>query len=196
MPTGYTADLVEKGQTFREFALTCARAFGACIMQRDDPLNQPPQRQEPSDYHIKEIAKAKSLLSELSAMDAEQRFAYGEALRNEAVAAAESYQQKELEQDKRLAEMTAHVNAWTPPTADHVGLKDFMLDQIKISRKGNWYAKYVKEAVEKAPADYFAEALDNAKRDIEYHTKEHAEEVSRNDERNEWIEKLYSSLPE
>jgi len=37
MPSGYTSDLYEgKNISFTQFALQCARAFGAAIDQRDD----------------------------------------------------------------------------------------------------------------------------------------------------------------
>lgn len=41
MPTGYTADLMEKGMEFKPFVLQCARAFGALITMRDDSLDAP-----------------------------------------------------------------------------------------------------------------------------------------------------------
>ena len=42
MPTGYTADIQDgKITTLREYALSCARAFGALIMMRDDPHDAP-----------------------------------------------------------------------------------------------------------------------------------------------------------
>lgn len=38
MPTGYTAD-VQSGKVtdFAEYAMNCARAFGALVLMRDDP---------------------------------------------------------------------------------------------------------------------------------------------------------------
>ena len=52
MPTGYTAELIEKGMEFNDFVLTCARAFGACIELRDRKL-APAPRTIPSNgnYH-------------------------------------------------------------------------------------------------------------------------------------------------
>jgi hypothetical protein len=41
MPTGYTAGVADGTITeFREYALLCARAFGACIMLRDEPVEE------------------------------------------------------------------------------------------------------------------------------------------------------------
>jgi hypothetical protein len=47
MPTGYTAPIAD-GMTFEQFALGCARAFGALVTMRDEPSDAPiPERLEP-----------------------------------------------------------------------------------------------------------------------------------------------------
>jgi hypothetical protein len=68
MPTGYTSDLYGgKEQDFRSFALSCARAFGALITMRDDPVDTPiPERFEPSTYSDRELSRAQDRLIELS----------------------------------------------------------------------------------------------------------------------------------
>ena len=195
MPTGYTSKLMEKGQDFRSFVLTCARGMGACIMQRDDPMDQPPQKQKPSDYHIKAIAEADKKLAKLKAMSPAKQREYGEDLRAKERVRLKQGQASEQEQEARLERMEAQVRAWQTPTKDHDGLKDFMLDQIKISKHGDWMAKYVREAEQKSPDAYFAEELSKAARDINYHLEEHEKEVARTNSRNEWIDQLYKSLP-
>jgi len=78
MPTGYTAKLCEGEQSFGEFALGCARAFGACVMQREDSMDDLPKAREHDgdvgyysraletarrkaaiDYYNEEVASAK-----------------------------------------------------------------------------------------------------------------------------------------
>lgn len=195
MPTGYTAKLMDKGQDFRSFVLTCARGMGACIMQRDDPMDQPPAKQKPSDYHSGAIKAAEKLLGKLKTMSAAKQREYGEGLREEAVARAMQGHSKAMEEEARLERMEAQVKAWQPPTGEHDGLKKFMLEQIQISKHGDWMSKYVNEAKDKTPEAYFAEAVSKAARDINYHTEEHAKEVERTNGRNEWIDQLYKSLP-
>ena len=59
MPTGYT-DLINNGCTFNEFVMGCARAFGATIDMRDEPLGaEIPEKFELSDYHSAKIDEAK-----------------------------------------------------------------------------------------------------------------------------------------
>lgn len=55
MSTGYT-DCIGKGADFKQFALGCARAFGALVTMRDEPSNvEIPDEFLPSDYHKKKI---------------------------------------------------------------------------------------------------------------------------------------------
>ena len=62
------------------------------------------------------------------------------------VAADETYLRKMEERDTyladqkaaavRLNDMLTQVRAWTPPTTDHAGLKDFMIQQLTVSMPG------------------------------------------------------------
>jgi hypothetical protein len=196
MPTGYTAKLVDKGQDFREFVLTCARGMGACIMQRDDPMDEPPKRTEPSDYHTKKITDAEALLARLKSMTTAQQAEHGAQLRTEAIGRYRGYLAENVAQNERLEAMAAQVRAWNPPTDEHNGLKDFMLDQILISKNDTKYSeRSLAEAEAKTPEAYFVEAVSSAARDLTYHAEEHAKEVKRTSGRNDWIDKLYESLP-
>lgn len=165
MPTGYTAKLMDEGQDFRAFVLTCARAMGACIMQRDDPMSDPPKKETASDYHTKRLAEAKATLATLKAMTSEQRAAHGAGLRDAATKSAREYLATAVAQNERLDAMAAQVSAWTPPTDEHKGLRDFMLEQIKISRNDtSWSERRAEEAVAKSVEAYFVEALSSAVR--------------------------------
>lgn len=53
MPTGCTAKLHEDDQSFRDFALTCARAFGATIAMREEPLDAPPSERLRKNLRIR-----------------------------------------------------------------------------------------------------------------------------------------------
>lgn len=194
MPTGYTAELMEKGQDFREFALKCARAFGACIMQRDDPISQLPKTQEPSDYATKAMKEAQGLLTKLKAMSSDERMAEGVRLRREAVESARASMLRGQAEDERIDGMVVKVTAWEPPTEDHKEFKSFMLEQLRISRNGDWYAGHLAELEKRTAESYFTDALLTAARNIDYYAKEHAKELERTRERNDWINALYRSL--
>jgi len=194
MPTGYTDVLYEGEQTFDQFVLTCARAFGAMITMRDEPLSAPiPDQLEPSAYHSEGLAKANARLAELEtltlpecARKARQGYAAWETQRR----AAES---EALARLARYEAMRSAVLSWTPPTGDHTGLRDFMVEQLDTSIKHdgpfNWGDGPPKEGIAWHEAE-IARALS----DIAYHAKELAAERERATERTAWLRALRQSL--
>lgn len=198
MPTGYTAELVENGQSFEEFVWRCARGMGACIMMRDDPLDKlPPEKFDPSDYNLRCLEEAKAKYERLKSMDSEEQFGFGKQKKFEAVKSSQNYVVGNTVKDTRLEEMEKLVLAWEVPTPDHQGLKDFMLQQLNTSKTGmsDWASKTLAEAQEKSEIEYYQDALKSAKCDIEYHTKKHDEEVERTNKRNQWLADLRESVP-
>jgi hypothetical protein len=195
MPTGYTATLMEKGQTFDEFVMTCARAFVACVMMRDEPMDKPIQKREPSPFYKQHVDDAKALLVRLDEMGGTERVQYGEKLRDEAITRYQGYLQKDREQNERLSDMRSRVVMWTPPTVDHQALHTFMLQQIDLSKSGtDYWESEIAKASAMSPADYYAAAVKKARRDIDYYAEEYAKEVTRANESNAWIDALRESL--
>jgi hypothetical protein len=192
MPTGYTAIIEEKPDlTFREFALRCARAMGACVMQRDEGNDSLPRVDPPSDYHLKAKEKAEARLYELRSLTKESV----RALFDAEVAAIKKRNEESVaravEKEKLYKRMRRMVEAWTPPTAQHDGLRKFMLQQID-SCDSDW-----KPYTYEPPADpvkWHEEQIDGAYRDVGYHAEHHAQEISRYAERKDWIERLYGSV--
>jgi hypothetical protein len=66
MPTGFTADICKGAEvSFEDFAMTCARAFGALYSMRDEPMDAPiPETFVASGYHADELEKAKARLGD------------------------------------------------------------------------------------------------------------------------------------
>lgn len=196
MPTGYTAELMEKGQTFQQFIMGCARAFGALITMRDDSSDTPiPEKFEPTDYHVKKIEEATTKLDRLKAMSDKEKVAFGQKEKSAAIKQNEQWLKKEMAENKRLGEMEAQVRAWRPPTPDHKSLKDFMLQQIGTSKNSLEYIEtHLKDARDKTPMAYYIAAVSDAARDIKYHTEENEKEVERVNGRNEWLKQLRNSI--
>lgn len=194
MPTGYTAD-VEDGKLtdFRTFALRCARAFGACVMQRDDNFHDPPQHREPTDHHVKAIEAAKTRIAELEAMTPAAIESAAFDAHFKTLAEWEGAVKRTKEQNARHEAMIVKVKAWMPPSAEHVALKTFMLEQLETSKhemSGSWWKKPEAEM----PGEWHQVRLKNAREDVEYHEKKNAEELARCKVANEWIDALYASL--
>lgn len=196
MPTGYTAAVAD-GITFEQFVLRCSRAMGALILMRDEPMDAPiPDRFEPSDYHQKKIEEATALIAKLDGMDGEEV----ETLASEDFDAEMKRYTDRIAKDRDLRgkyeAMLGQVQAWTPPTKDHEGFKTFMVKQLQESIEFDCNERYYDERrpQKKTGEQWLDEQIANARRDIEYHTKNHAEEVERTEGRNAWLEALRGSL--
>ena len=72
MPTGYTAVIQDNLDiSMKDFALVCARAFGACVMMRDEPFDTPiPEEFVPDTYHTD---KLKQFTDELNHLETASR---------------------------------------------------------------------------------------------------------------------------
>lgn len=197
MPTGYTAD-IGKGISFREFILRCARGMGACIMQRDDPSNDPPKLQEVSDYHKIKLAEAETTLKEIREMpdDVAEQKAKEES--ESEIASIEDGIRKNNDLRDKYRAMLSRVEAWQPPTSEHDGLKDFMEQQIKQSIDFDCGGSYYQDQLEKrlpiSAHEWKAKHLKNALWNFNYHKDELSKEIERTEARNNWIKRLYESL--
>lgn len=193
MPTGYTA-VVGEGATFEQFVWRCARAFGALIELRDDSLDAAiPERFEPSNYHMKRLTEAKSELAQVRAMSDR---GCGDA----AVADYEKELAYKAEADAKDAKLSAdytdmivRVEAWEPPSDDHVCLKEFMLEQLRDSLKFD--CGFLRPAPTLLVADGWRVArIEKLQRDVVYHTKELKAEAERVEGRNRWVAQLRESV--
>ncbi len=199
MPTGYTATLCEKPQTFREFLFTCARAMGACIALRDEPLSSDlPDDVGFSPYHVTALEKANAEVLRLSEMTTDERLAFGRNGLVDQINQRESSIAETRATRERIANMIAEVTKWTPPTKDHTGLQTFMLDQLRQTLDFDGDCSYSERELEhlklKRPLDVWEEALAEARRSVEYHREHMAQDDERNRARNEWVQQLKASV--
>jgi len=193
MPTGYTAKIAE-GISFEEFAMSCARAFGALITMRDEPAGAEIPKFKPSEYHTKALSEKRDLLKRLEGMSEE--YAEESALR--------SYKTRITEWNKRMKEyadlrvkyetMLEKVISWEPPSSDHVEMKKFMQDQINESIKHDCYDNDVCDVVKTSGAEWKNAQIQEVERSIIYHEEEIEKEEERVTGRNEWVSQLKNSL--
>lgn len=198
MPTGYTCRIIDskKPLTLHQYALLCARAFGACVEMRDDSLDVPIPEDgfKVSSYHQDEKIKAKRRLSKLLKMTPKQIAAFNAREKVKAIKSYERIIKKYEQEDKRLNDMRAQVMRWSPDEGLRP-LKNFMLQQIDVSLNGP--SQYAQNGLASAKAknDYYTDAVEQAKNNIQYHDKHYQDDVRRNDERNQWLRSLRNSLP-
>ncbi len=197
MPTGYTSD-IQNDISFEDYLLGCARAFGACVHQRDDSMKDKPKLRAVSDHYEETILEMEAELGAIRTMNREQREKYGQELKEEAIAYAQkSFNEKVLLKNKYDA-MLAKAQAWNPPTPDHVNLKQFMIDQINESIRFDCDTAYTLEKLTEAsnakPVDLVEEKAVGYERSIKFYEEEWAKDKSRVEEANRWISALYDSL--
>lgn len=194
MPTGYTAD-VEDGKitTLRGYALTCARAFGALIDMRDDPMSKPiPQKIEPrTDYYDTAIAEARDTLAKLPALSDAECEAMAEQDFEAALAQCNENEMRKRKEAGRYANMKSLVDGWKVPD-DLRGLRDFMLEQIATSTRHSDYEYPM--PVRRAGTTWRSKKMEDASASLARNEAERAKEISRAEDRNAWLQKLFVAL--
>ena len=194
MPSGYTA-AIKDGITFSDFAMNCARAFGALISMRDEPLDAPiPERVEPTDYHAEKIKKAEERLSALIAMTAKELDAEAAEYWERETAYNKKAHEEAEELRKKYKAMAELINAWEPPTSAHVGLKEFMQSQIELSVNSDCNLSYLEDPEPISGELWLKSEMIKAAKEIEYGAKKHVEELARVDMHNKWLADLRGSL--
>lgn len=197
MPTGYTA-AVQSGEVteLKDYILKCARNFGACMHMRDDPLNKSLQHRQPSDYHLKQLEKANEELKKYQQItDEEIQTAIDEYIIRENKY-REDYINTKKKDKIKYEVMLEKVNAWQPPTKNHIKLKEFAIEQLESSIKFDCQVSaYEYEVIDIPTVDeYRSIRIEGALKDIKYHTKRYQEELKRCREVNTWIDNLIESL--
>lgn len=199
MPTGYTAIVAENDNvSLREFALRCARSFGALIEMRDAPMDTPiPEKFESGDYYAKELEQAKARYEEyIKNPPTDENLArqYEEYAVKE-TARIESANAERRNMKARYEAMLAKVINWHPPTPEHTGLKEFMIKQLTDSIDGDCkmldlhietkeeYIEYMK----KREPEWLLE-------EIGFYEERMRKEREAYDAKNKWIEDLRNSL--
>jgi hypothetical protein len=203
MPTGYTAGIIDgTTKTFNEFATICMRAFGATIHMRDENMDKPYEPRIPSDYHTKELQKAKEKLEQAEKLTDNKLIELEIKKLNE----RKEYHVKRIteakEVNKRLNDFLSKAKVFEPPTKEHENIKDFMIEQI--SKTIDFDGKYeynekelvgIEIELKNIDANIVrAKLIEDANNDIEYHTKKHKEELKRCEDSNKWVEQFLNAL--
>lgn len=193
MPTGYTYPLEERDVHLREFALRCSRAMGAMIHMRDEDTDAPPRPVEPRPYLRDRLRLYRSDLAEAKTMTLAQAKVLRDVEEQQRLKEKKTYAERHAVLRRRYETLRAEVEAWQPPTKDHEGLKKLMLDQIETCRfdyEGS-YEPYMPPPAK----EWLAQRIKMLEEDVaraEAEIEEEKEHLRRN---NEWIDKLYASLP-
>lgn len=195
MPTGYTADLHDgKPVTFEQFVLKCSRAMGAAIMQRDESPDVEIRERVLDDHYIQRVEKAAVMVH--AAVD--RTLPEWEVLQDTEITKAEAFREKYLA-DKdamrtRYESMLEQIRAWVPPTSEHQGLKDFMVEQIESSIRFDCSDYLPEVQLRLSPDIYAANEIARLAKEYSRDAQYLAEERDRVAGQNAWVRQLRASL--
>ena len=195
MATGYTSATGEKdGVTFEQFALSCARAFGAAIHMRDDPMDWKLKPAKKPDYHAKELRRSLARVQKLNKMSLSECCDKAASDYKERKASAESQIEAKNALRARYDKVLQSVLSYAPPTEEHAGHKKFMEEQLDTSIKFDYDVKYYEKALaELKPLGgkaWRAAELAKAYESAAYHVKHQAEDEERQEKSVAWIKTL------
>jgi hypothetical protein len=194
MPTGYTHAVCDgKVTEFPEFAMSCARAFGALIMMRDDPMDAsiPEEFKPDTRYYDERIAADMEEMGKIQAMSHTEADASAHAEHLAAIIHRRDYLASKEAEAARINAMIAKVRAWHPPTPDHVEMKSFMLEQLRISLPGD-YAPSIPEALD--GPEWRQKKINELSAAVARNREEVRKEIERAKGRTEWVKALRASL--
>ena len=203
MPTGYTEPVANGEITeFRDFALRCARAFGALIEFRDDApdaeINVEKIGKQDIEYYERALAHEQERLTQAEAMTYEEAETLAAVAYEDRRLTEEEQRNHDRVEWERYSAMTEKVKAWEPPTPDHQGIKDFMLDQLSISSR--FLDPAENEPTQQNPitrmtaAEYRADKIQLHRRVVEYHQEKLESARRAAEERRKWVSDLLASL--
>jgi len=207
MASSYTYKIVAGDQTFAEFLYGAARAMTPFIHMRDTSGAKQltlPAKATQSDNDADKARILRRLESDKDALRLhlakslatfELEFAEFKAKEWAEYAALCA---KRLPIRKRLNDLRSRVAAWEPPTPDHGGLKDFMLEQLDDSLQ--WDARIPEEPEFPATViDYRNNETEWLRGNVESQAQEYERYVQRGLEESNsslsWIAALVKSEP-
>lgn len=201
MPSGYTAPVQDGSITdLTDFALTCARGFGAMVLLRDSDQSLEATRRfieerayaEKSSYYHHSLDASRKRMAELGAMSDEETLAAAQAAHDSVVESNRAREEKRMAELARYETMIAKVKVWEPPTKEHANFKDFMLDQLYESIRFDCRT-FSMTPPEVSLAWRDAE-IERERESIERYEDEIVKERERNDGRFAWVTALLDSL--
>lgn len=198
MPTGYTFKIGYDSYPFEEFVWDCAKNFGAFSHMRDEPYGAKISFPKESTYYQDRLDESRLELERFEAMTLEEAQIECDKYYEEIQISHRAHLAANKIEIEKFRAMRDKVNAWIPPTADHVELKDFMLQQLGETLYYNNTAFYYENALlepKQSPQDWIDAGIDQCRWDVIRYTRSAQEEQKRYIENIEWINRLMESVP-
>lgn len=196
MPTGYTAAVADGTiTTLKEFAESCFRGMGVCVMMRDEPSDVPvPESFEVTPYHVDKLAGYKQRLVDfVTTPEHKLREYYTEAVKKktEQLAIQLKHNNDTYNRYVTMLDLVYELRPQDAPAGlDLHGFKDFMLDQLKTSIDFDVPTVKVERELPEYMLQFdtwYAHELIEIAENIKYHSETHDKEVKKTHKRNEWL---------
>jgi hypothetical protein len=197
MPTGYTSEIYDgKEVSFKDFALRCARNFGALITMRDEPLSSEIPEFSASDFYKVKLEKARAELDRISTFTDDEWECEARSDYNHQQESNQKHIAKIENLKERYNAMLVLAEQWDPPTPEHTGLKKFMCEQLRESIRFDADVDYYRKKEIKllSGSDYREKTIEKIQKEIQYYSEENEKEIARTAQHNAWVHALKASL--
>lgn len=197
MPSAYTAAIYDgEKPTFRDFALKALRGMGVAMHMRDESISVPFRDREESTFYAETLQKYQNELAAIQSLTDEQAQAQADEEYIDSIIHINESNQKGARRKKDYEDMIAQVQAWTPPTEEHQGYKDFMLEQLHGSLKFDVHLTDLDSIKAPTGSEFVKERTEFLLKMIDTYTSEVATEKKRVSESNAWVRVVLESLPD
>lgn len=199
MPTGYTSYIQDgKITELKDFMLLCAKNFGALIHMRDENLDCEIKHRQVGEFYprkLEEVKREFEWFKNLSDSEIQKQLdkEYEARVRDKKNSLKGFDERK-----KRYTNMIEKVMCWTPPTEDHIRLKEFALQQLKDSLKfdccDDMRKYYLEKPKKETLEEYKQEKIKEYLKDVEVYAKKYRSELESVEYANKWIDDLINSF--
>ena len=195
MPTGYTAK-VQTGEvvTLKEYALQCARAFGACVEFRDEPMDKPiPETFKIDQWYLNSLEDAENDLTIALSYTLKDAEALCEREYDEELAQHKARQSTKEKERKNYQNMLDKTRDWRI-SPELEGLKVFMISQLENSIQWDCSTYEGDEPVKKDAYEWLKEKKSIAEDRLQSAKDSVIAEQRKLDSSNKWLKSLRDSL--
>lgn len=198
MPTGYTAGVRNGSVTsFRDYALLCARAFGACVTLRDEPLSTEIPEFQPNEFYKNKLVEAERELADWERMTDEDRACEWERYAERQRVAKQERMIRYAEERARYTAMLEKVREFRPPTPDHEEYVKFLREQLEESIRWDCPDDYQCEYYQVEPyMEWVTNHYESLRHNVNFYAEEWFKEQERVRDRNKWVQDLKKALEE
>jgi len=189
----YSAPIADGTITkFPDYALLCARAFGALIALREAPASEPiPEELKPDTaYANHQIESGSARLLALCQLDLQAVEEAAQADFQQRYASWEEYDAHVLNREARYRAMRIQVEAWKPPTPEHENFKAFMLSELDHQMGSSPSPAPTRLS----PAEWIKREFEQAASSVAYHLMDRVKTAVQTRENSAWIRVLRESL--